>query len=323
MALSYEYCIGSVRAREKNLLTRSDIEQLLSLKSEAEIASMLSDKGYGEGKTVEEILSSHTAQLWSYLRATAPDFSIFDPFLIQNDVHNFKVILKGTMADRDYEHLLVTPSTVDIPVMKKAIDSRLMNLLPEWLRVNADKAYEALAHTGDARRSDAYVDKAAMLEMLRIGDSGESRFLEAYIKNFVFYCNIKTVLRAARTGANREYLKRALVRYEGFRKDALIAAAVKGIEALVTELSKIPDYDCKKAMEAYKESPSAFERWVDNRLILLAKESCKRAGEGAEPLLGYYLGSEIEKKVIHIIQSGVRTKTGADTIRERLREIYG
>ena len=290
MALSYEYSIGSVRAREKNLLTRSDIEQLLSLKSEAEIASMLSDKGYGEGKTVEEILSSHTAQLWSYLRATAPDFSIFDPFLIQNDVHNFKVILKGTMADRDYEHLLVTPSTVDIPVMKKAIESRLMNLLPEWLRVNADKAYEALAHT---------------------------------IKNFVFYCNIKTVLRAARTGANREYLKRALVRYEGFRKDALIAAAVKGIDALVTELSKIPDYDCKKAMEAYKESPSAFERWVDNRLILLAKESCKRAGEGAEPLLGYYLGSEIEKKVIHIIQSGVRTKTDADTIRERLREIYG
>ncbi len=286
MALSYEYSIGSVRAREKNLLTRSDIEQLLSLKSEAEIASMLSDKGYGEGKTVEEILSSHTAQLWSYLRATAPDFSIFDPFLIQNDVHNFKVILKGTMADRDYEHLLVTPSTVDIPVMKN-------------------------------------VDKAAMLEMLRIGDSGESRFLEAYIKNFVFYCNIKTVLRAARTGANREYLKRALVRYEGFRKDALIAAAVKGIDALVTELSKIPDYDCKKAMEAYKESPSAFERWVDNRLILLAKESCKRAGEGAEPLLGYYLGSEIEKKVIHIIQSGVRTKTDADTIRERLREIYG
>ena len=113
------------------------------------------------------------------------------------------------------------------------------------------------------------------------------------------------------------------MRYEGFRKDALIAAAVKGIDALVTELSKIPDYDCKKALEAYKESPSAFERWVDNRLILLAKESCKRAGEGAEPLLGYYLGSEIEKKVIHIIQSGVRTKTDADTIRERLREIYG
>ena len=95
------------------------------------------------------------------------------------------------------------------------------------------------------------------------------------------------------------------------------------VDAIVRESQK-KEKKLKKAMEeAYKESPSAFERWVDNRLILLAKESCKRAGEGAEPLLGYYLGSEIEKKVIHIIQSGVRTKTDADTIRERLREIYG
>ena len=40
-------------------------------------------------------------------------------------------------------------------------------------------------------------------------------------------------------------------------------------------------------------------------------------------MLGYYLGSETEKKVIHIIESGIRTRSGADSIRERLREIYG
>ncbi|MBR1481593.1 MAG: V-type ATPase subunit [Ruminococcus sp.] len=323
MALSYEYSIGSVRAREKNLLTHTDMEQLLACKNEEEAAAMLSDKGYGEGKTVEEILSSHTAELWKYLKATAPDFGIFKPFLMQNDVHNYKVILKGTMVDREYGQLLLSPSTVEIPVMKKAIESRLMHLLPEWLRVNADKAYEALAHTGDARLADAYVDKAAMLEMLRLCDAGDSAFLNTYLKTYVFYCNIKTVIRSARTGANREYLKRALVRREGFRKDALIAAAMKGYEPLIDELSKIPDYDCKKAMEAYKQAPSAFERWVDDRLTVLTKESCKRAGEGAEPLLGYYLGSEVEKKVIHIIVSGIRTKSGVDTIRERLREIYG
>ena len=55
----------------------------------------------------------------------------------------------------------------------------------------------------------------------------------------------------------------------------------------------------------------------------MAKESCKRSSEGAEPLIGYYLGSEAEKKVIHIISSGIRTNTDKETIRERLREIYG
>ena len=323
MAVSYEYSIGSVRAREKHLLTHTDIEQLLACKSEKELSDLLKDKGYGDGDSIEALLTSHTEALWKYLKATAPDYDIFLPFLIQNDAHNYKVILKGTMADRDYDALLVTPCSVEIPTMRTAIEKRLPNLLPEWLSKFADKSYEALAHTGDARLSDAYIDRAVMLEMLRLSEKSGSAFLRDYFRNVVFYSDIKTALRSARTGANREYLKRALIRVEGFRKEEVIAAAMKGYDALIDTLSKYNEYDCKRAMEAFKESPSAFERWVDNRLTGLCKERCKRVSEGAEPLLGYYLGSEIEKKVIHIITSGVRTKSDADTIRERLREIYG
>ena len=323
MAVSYEFSIGSVRAREKNLLGSSDIEQLLACKSADALASLLNDKGYGDGDTVEEVLNSHTAELWKYLKSTAPDFEIFSPFIIQNDVHNFKVILKGTMADRDYEHLLIEPCTIDTAVMKTAVEGRKMSLLPEWLAKPADKAYEALAHTGDARLTDAYVDKAVMQEMLRLCEGFGSDFLTEYINNYIFYSNIKTAIRSARTGANREYLKRALCRVAEFRKEALINAAMKGYDALLDELSKYSEYDCKAAIEAYKKSPSDFERFVDDRLTRLAKESCKRASEGAEPLLGYYLGNEVEKKVIHIIASGIRTQSGTEIIRERLREIYG
>lgn len=323
MAVSYEFSIGSVRAREKNLLSASDIEQFLACKSTAELASLLSDKGYGEGDTVEEILNSHTAELWKYLKSTAPDFDIFSPFIIQNDVHNFKVILKGTMAGRSCEHLLTEPCTIDTSVMKTAVENRRMSLLPEWLANPADKAYEALAHTGDARLSDAYVDKAVMQEMLRLCKSLGSDFLTEYISNFIFYSNIKTVIRSARTGANREYLRRALCRVADFRRDAVINAAMKGYDALIDELSKYSEYNCASAIAAYKKSPSDYERFVDDRLTRLAKESCRRASEGAGPLIGYYLGSEVEKKVIHIIASGIRTQSDTEIIRERLREIYG
>ncbi len=323
MAVSYEYSIGSVRAREKHLLTHTDIEQLLACKTTDELCATLRDKGFGEGNTVDELLQSRTESLWKYLRETSPDFSVFTPFLILNDVHNFKVILKGTMANRAYDNLTATPCTVEVPVMVKAVENRRMSLLPEWMQRPADKAYEALAHTGDARLSDAYVDKAVMQEILRLCETGRSRFLGDYFKNTIFYCNIKTAIRSARTGANREYLKRALVRMEGFDKDAVITVAMKGFEPLLDYLAKRSEYRCCDAIEAYRESPSAFERFVDDRLTLLTKECCKRVSEGAEPMLGYYLGSETEKKVIHIIESGIRTQSGADTIRERLREIYG
>ena len=323
MALSYEYSIGSVRAREKSLLTGVDLEQLLACKSENEFCALLGDKGYGEGETVDEKLEAHTQAMWKYLKDVAPDFSLFDVFLIQNDNHNLKVVIKGSLSARKYRHLLMTPATLDPELLVKAVESRGFSLLPEWIAVNADKAYVALAHTGDARLSDAYLDRATTEEMLRLSKQWRSSFLEEYIKTTVFYNNVKTAIRSARSNANRHYVKRALFEVEGFDKPAVTAAVLKGEDSTLELLSKCRAYGCGEAIEEYKKSPSAFERWVDNRLTGLAKAACKRASEGAQPLLGYYLGCEIEKKAIHIIASGIRTKTDADTIRERMREIYG
>ena len=324
MALSYEFSIGSVRARENALFNKTDIEQLLGCRTEAELCQTLSDKGYGSVADFDEMLERHTAAVWAYLKSVAPDFAVFTPFLIQNDIHNFKVVLKGIMSARDYyKALLISPSTLEHAVVIDAIEHRNMSALPEWLQQPAAKAYDLLAHSGDAKASDAVLDKAVMLEMLRLSDSFRSAFLKQYIRTQVFYNNIKIAIRGARTGADRHYFKTAMPRFEGFDRDKVIQAAVKDPDALSDTLLKISDFDCNKAMEQYKTSPSAFEKFVDDKLMVLARESCKRTSEGAEPLLGYYLGEEAQKKVLHIIASGIKTNTDTDIIRERLREIYG
>ena len=105
--------------------------------------------------------------------------------------------------------------------------------------------------------------------------------------------------------------------------NSVINASLKGEDYLIGELEKFSEYECNKAIAEYKKSPSAFERFVDDKLIGAAKEICKRAGEGAEPIVGYFIGCEAEKKIINIIASGIRTQTPTEQIRERLREIYG
>ena len=110
---------------------------------------------------------------------------------------------------------------------------------------------------------------------------------------------------------------------QNFPRSRVIEASVKGLEPTLDVLSKISAYGCNKAVEEYKASPSAFEKFVDNRLMSLAKEKCKRSGDGADPITGYLIASETEKKVIHIIASGIRTKTNYETVKERLREVYG
>ncbi|MGN0488706.1 MAG: V-type ATPase subunit [Ruminococcus sp.] len=323
MAKSYEYSIGSVRAKETSLFTSSEVEQMLGCSNEAQLVRYLNDKGYGEGDTIDEVISYNTAKMWDYIKSVAPDFSIFNPFFYLNDIHNLKTVLKGTMSGRDYNALLLNPSTIDFDTLKSAVENRKFSLLPQWLSDEADSAYEVLAYTKDARLSDAVMDKAVMEEMLEAGERSGSEFLNNYFKTTVFYSNIKIAIRSAKVGTTEDFLKRALCEVDEFRMTTIIKAAVKGIDNLVDTLEKFTEYELNKAIEAYRLSPSAFEKFVDNKLILMAKEDCKRASSGPEPLMGYYLGCEAEKKVIHIIASGLRTKTDSEIIRERLREIYG
>lgn len=323
MALSYEFSIGSVRAKENSLFSVSDIEHMLGCKDITELCRYLNDKGYGDGSDIEKILTSHTAELWKYLKSVAPDFEIFAPFIYANDIHNLKAVLKGIMSGRDYKPLLLSPCTINNEDIIKAVENRRFSAFPEWLAKPADRAYETLAHTADARLSDAILDRAVMEQMLITAHKVHSDFVLDYFKTTVFYNNIKIAIRAARTGTDRDFLNNAFCDVEDFPKKSIIDAVLKGSAAVHDILSKLSAYGCNKAMEAYDTSPSEFERFVDNKLIVMAKENCKRSGEGAEPLMGYLIGSEAEKKVIHIIANGLRTDSDTEIIRGRLREIYG
>lgn len=323
MALSYEFSIGSVRAKEKNLFSNSDIEHMLGCESVDELCRYLNDKGYGEGDEIEKILQNHSSNVWDYLKRTAPDFDIFSPFLLLNDLHNIKAVLKGTMSDRPYSRLLIKPCTFSEEVLKEAVENRKFSLLGEKLSAPCDRAYEILAHTSDARLSDAVLDRAVMEIVLDKAKDSHSDFMREYFETTVFYNNIKTAIRGARADCDRDFFENAICGVSDFPRSRVIENAVKGTDALLDTLSKISAYGCNKAVDEYKVSPSAFERFVDNRLTELAKERCKRSGDGAEPITGYLIASEVEKKVIHIIASGIRTKTPSETIRERLREVYG
>lgn len=323
MALSYEFSIGSVRTKEKNLFSSSDLEHMLGCESEGELCRFLSDKGYGNGTDIEEILKSHSKNVWNYLRKTAPDFAVFTPFLYLNDVHNLKAVLKGTLADRPYEQLIAEPCIFPPEILKQAVENRKFSLLGQELSSPADKAYEILAHTGDARLSDAILDKAFMELVLKNSENSDSEFMAEYFQTIVFYNNVKTAIRGAKADCDKNFLENAICEVKDFPRSKVIDASVKGLEPVLDVLSKISAYGCNKTIEEYKVSPTAFERFVDNRLMNLTKEKCKRSSDGADPIMGYLIASETEKKVIHIIASGIRTKTDYKIIKERLREVYG
>ena len=323
MALSYEYSVGSVRAKENALFTNADAEQMLALRDETELARYLKDRDFGDGDTVDEILDSNVQRTWEYLRSIAPAFAVFNPFFYPNDLHNLTTVLKGTMASAPYEELLIEPATIPVSEIRSAVENRRFDKLPEWIAQAADGAYETLAHTKDARASDALIDRAALEKLLSVAKSTDSPFLREYLERLVFYANLKIAIRAARCSASDYYLERALCEMDAFKKSELVSAALKGEETLLKFIEKIPAYEAKSAVEAYRNAPAAFERFTDNQVMRLAKRLCKLSVEGAEPMIGYLIGCEYDRKLVEMIASGLRMKASPETIRERLREIYG
>ena len=73
--------------------------------------------------------------------------------------------------------------------------------------------------------------------------------------------------------------------------------------------------------DALKESPSAFERWCDNRMIETLKpqkyeDVFRRASAGLSDR------EENEIKTVRIILTGKQNGFPGDAIRERIREMY-
>ena len=318
MSVSWGYSVGNVRAREVTLLKGSDLEQLASLTSEEQLLSALKDKGFGGtdiSGSVDEILKYETEQLWEYLKATAADVSVFYPLLIDNDYHNLKTVIKGVLSGKSYERLMLRPSVIDIKTVETAVKEKQFSILPEFCAEAAKEAYEVLARTSDAQLADAILDKSKMKASIDMS----SGFIKEYVEIKVFYENIKTLIKAAKFSKDREFLDRAVYDMPG--ADDLKIAALGGEKELLERIAAKDIMGSKQAVEQYKKSPSAFEKYADEKLMEKVR-SAKRITMGPEVIIAFCLARLRELKEIGRLASGIRTNSGEATIRERLRMLY-
>lgn len=321
---SVGFAIGNLRARENRLFTASDMAQLAAAKNTDELAKMLSDKGIGASDTadVPRLLSEETEKLWRYITENAPDLSAFDPFLYENDFHNYKAVLKGIVRGRDYDGLLILPATVGQKALERAVKEKRFDLLPPFLKDAAAEAYDVLVQTGDSQLADSIIDAGMMTAQLTKAREIGNEMIERLITVSVFYGNVKAALRSAKAGKSAAFLNAALTETDVVSKKAMVSAALASEDKLLELLNKAANVGGAQAAEAYKRSPAAFEKYVDDRMIKTA-EGCKFISLGIEPIIGYMLARKTEIKDLRIVYSGVKTGLPAEKTKERLRELYG
>ena len=320
------FAVGNLRARENTLLKRSDMTQLAGLSSTDTLASFLQDHGFGERgfpASVPELLKQETERLWNYLYDVAPDPKIFDPFLLENDFHNLKVLLKALVKGVDGSENLLFPVTVDPKTVRTALEEKRYDLLPEWMRAATVRAFEVLVSTGDAQLCDGVLDAACMTAQTQLVHARDYRcdLARELIEETVLSNMLKATLRCAKAGKDTAFLSETLVDTTAFSKQQLKTAALSGVDG-VLELMEKRGGSLALAAERFQQSPSEFERYCDNRLMAVARKA-KRITMGVEPLIGYYMARMAEIRNIRILYSGIKTGQPLEVLTERLRELYG
>ena len=184
-----------------------------------------------------------------------------------------------------------------------------------------ERAYDVLAHASDAQLADAVLEGAALSAMLDAAGRTGDPLVEDIVVLQVFYADVKIALRAARTDRRSLFLEEALCPCGGMKPEEWIRALRGGEEEFLALLERQNAHGSRGAAEAYRQSPAAFEKWVDDRLMETARRA-KSVTLGAAPLVGYLLAKETEIRAVHMLASGIRTGQSADTMRERGRLLY-
>jgi len=316
----YLYAVARIRSKELTLLSKTDIEQLLNCKSEKECLRMLTDKGWGRtgDENAEQILMIERDKTWELIKELVDDMSVFNTFLYSNDFHNLKAAIKQVYTDSKRNDIYISQSTIPPEVIINSVKGHDFAALPEHMRSCAEEAYQTQMHTGDSQLTDVIIDRAALETVLMKSDASENAVLSLYGELKAVVADINIAIRSSVAGKKREFLERAMVECKTLNKQALIDAALEGREAIYTYLLKTKYAD---AVEAIKESSSAFERWSDN-LIIRHIHPQKYNPFTLSPLAAYILARENEIKTVRILLSGKRNEIADSSIRERMREMY-
>lgn len=314
------YQVARIRAKELTLLSAAFIRQLLSAGSADECVKLLKEKNWGadDAENIEELLRGEREKTWDLMREMVEDMSVFDVFLYSNDYHNLKAAMKSELIQQEHDGTYINQGTVDLELIKKAIAENDMSYLPERMREAARKAYDVLLHTGDSQESDVIIDKAALDDIYRAGKESFSEFITMYAELTVACANIKIAIRAARTGKDKSFLKKALAPCDSLNIDLLSDAAFASEQA-VGEYIKLTAYS--DAVEALESSISEFEVWCDNYMIKAMKSQLSESF-GIGPLAAYVLARENEIKTVRLILSGKQNSLPDEVVEERIREMY-
>ena len=314
----YTFAVARIRANETKLLAPAQLSQLIAAADAAEVRRLLADRGWRMPEAGEKLdpAEAAMADAFALIASCAPDPALPAALAVGNDFTNLKAALKCVFSDLDPAAYYVAPALTDPDVLTKAITEAEFSLLPDYLQGPAQAAYQAVAELHSGQKAELILDKAALETRMAFAKKSGSALLQKITALAVLLSNLKIALRCRHMGKSDEFALEAMA--AGDPDPAALYAACKDPKSAAEFLESTP---YAFLADAAGESFTALEKAGDNAVTAML-QGVKYEIFGPDPLVAYYYAKLAETKNARIILSAKAAGVPAQSIAERVREIY-
>ncbi len=323
----YLYSSARIKALERRLITRERLQAVAEAKTDETAVKLLMECGFPElvsaaPADVERALAAKREDAFALIRSLVTDERISDVFLLKNDYHNVKTILKGEAAEVPYERLLVDSGRIPASRMQLSLrDESYAGLSPTLARAAA-QARDVISRTKDAQLLDFILDRAMYEEMLSLAEAVGAPYFTDYIRLMIDGVNLRSALRLTRMGKGTDTLRLALIPGGTIAVEPLLGGFTPEVAERVYAATKFAAAaEIAKAALAGNAPLSALDRACDNVLVEHLKRA-KYVAFGIEPIIGYLAAREAELTAVRIVMSARSAGLDSERIMERLMDSY-
>lgn len=319
-----------VKSKEAKLLSQSQVARLAECETTDEAFKLLNEYGYGvgvENLDFDTLFSNAETELNAEFTELAIAGSGLDAFVLMNDYHNLKALLKlrasGQLAkekkDEDNKHLFARPGFYSIEKLRTAISSGDYNSLSDEM-TKAIKAVDSASIDGVSPHFiDSQVDKAMFKEVLETAKAGGREELTLYFTSKCDIANISSYLRVRRLSLGEKFFAEGFIDGGKLDKDFYLKTFEQGVDSFADKL-KFTKYS--ELIKVYTEEGIVrFEVACDNYLLNIFKKD-RNDMFTASPVAGYYLGKLTEIKTLKLLVAAIKNNVDGDLVKQRMRDLY-
>ena len=318
---SLVYSNARVKAMENSFLTNEKIVRMAYSDSLEEGFRVLLESSYGGGlvvdaKDYDTLLHTEDKRVSEFVLEAMPKGQGMETFVVKNDYHNLKAIVKGKyMRLDDVDFMLMPKGNFDPKEIKDMIYADDYSAISDTQKAALLEIDSARANGNlSPRFIDLTLDKACYKDIILSLKKVKNKFMLKYWQTNIDMMNISCFARACIVG-NKPLFEESFIEGGLLEKRFFVGELAAVLDKLA--YTQYPQVSC-----VLKEGNFvAFERIWDNTLLEIFKNERNDIFSVA-PIAGFYVAKKIEIKIVRMICILLKNDVDKEIIKDRLRELY-